>query len=592
MLIRRLPATAPRLRLSAERLLGWMLVLLAATLPFEAAFGASLAGLVFTNVELTLLAALAVWLVALIAAGRLPRAGGTAAIVVLLAGALLCTLALSALLAREWRGDALKFTARQIQGWLLLLCLVDQLSMHGRALSLRLGVALVGGATASAAIGLLEVAAPSIMLPLLGIFKDRPTTVGGLLRLSGTFSYANIAAMYYEATLPLALAGVAIAARPASRIAVAACAATLFLAALLTYSRAALVIGPLCVVLLLGAAALRHRAPGARRVQACGIGLLVMAAGLWALSPAFRLRVAEPDIDSWYRVEYQPSPPVELAPDERAQVPVTVRNLGLFTWSSAGIRPVVLSYHWYDAQTGKLVRWNGLRTALPAPVPPGAVVELQAVVEAPERPGSYLLAWDMVEENSAWFSTRGSPTVSVPVRVAGTPAAKAETAARQPDVVPPQLAISPPPARSALWIAALQLWRERPLLGIGPDVFRHVYGPQLGLTEWDDRVHTNSLYLELLVGAGMVGLGLLLGLLAAALLPALRSLRRSEQIGADWWATLGCCVALLAYIVHGSLDMFLEFSATYLLFWGLIGSLAAFCSPVWQRQIMVLPSSR
>jgi hypothetical protein len=36
---------------------------------------------------------------------------------------------------------------------------------------------------------------------------------------------------------------------------------------------------------------------------------------------------------------------------------------------------------------------------------------------------------------------------------------------------------------------------------------------------------------------------------------------------------LGCAVALLAFLVHGVLDMFLEYSATNLLLWALIGAL-------------------
>ena len=36
---------------------------------------------------------------------------------------------------------------------------------------------------------------------------------------------------------------------------------------------------------------------------------------------------------------------------------------------------------------------------------------------------------------------------------------------------------------------------------------------------------------------------------------------------------LGCAVALLTFLIHGVLDMFLEYSATNLLLWGLLGTL-------------------
>ena len=38
---------------------------------------------------------------------------------------------------------------------------------------------------------------------------------------------------------------------------------------------------------------------------------------------------------------------------------------------------------------------------------------------------------------------------------------------------------------------------------------------------------------------------------------------------------LGCAVALLTFLIHGVLDMFLEYSATNLLLWALIGALGS-----------------
>ena len=48
--------------------------------------------------------------------------------------------------------------------------------------------------------------------------------------------------------------------------------------------------------------------------------------------------------------------------------------------------------------------------------------------------------------------------------------------------------------------------REHPILGVGPDNFRLLYGRQFGLSNTDTNVHSNSLYLELLVGSGLIGL--------------------------------------------------------------------------------------
>ena len=59
--------------------------------------------------------------------------------------------------------------------------------------------------------------------------------------------------------------------------------------------------------------------------------------------------------------------------------------------------------------------------------------------------------------------------------------------------------------RSVLWETAFGIAREHPLLGIGPDNFRHTYGRRLGLAAWDERVHANNSYIEVLVGMGAIG---------------------------------------------------------------------------------------
>jgi O-antigen ligase len=132
-----------------------------------------------------------------------------------------------------------------------------------------------------------------------------------------------------------------------------------------------------------------------------------------------------------------------------------------------------------------------------------------------------------------------------------------------------------------------------------------MYGPELGLRIWDDRVHTNSLYLELLVGTGVVGLvafllliALALGRTARVLVPTTDDRRPTTDRGrsaissivhrllsagpaldfnhdSQWWMALGCAAALLTFLIHGVLDMFLEYTATNLLLWTLLGALGS-----------------
>ena len=102
---------------------------------------------------------------------------------------------------------------------------------------------------------------------------------------------------------------------------------------------------------------------------------------------------------------------------ETKTLPVTIANGGNVPWSSLGTNPVKLSYHWFDASGSKVVSWDGVRTALPSNVDPGASVTVQLSVVMPAFPGSYLLSVDMVREGVAWFSTLGSAPASVPFTV-------------------------------------------------------------------------------------------------------------------------------------------------------------------------------
>lgn len=578
-------ATATRAR-ALTACLHWALALLLALLPFELTAGISIARLTFTNVELAALVVLGLW-AALLAYGR--RAPHLPAGLAVGTGLLLLALLVSGALAGEWRGAALKFGARQLQGALLGLCLADQLVAYGWHLARRLGLALVAGAALSALAGLAEFGELPPLMAALGLFKEQPTMAGGMLRLSGTFAYANIAAMFYEAVLPIALVAASLARRRALAALLALATAVLYLAALLTFSRAALLAASLAVLTVAVVAALLARSGAlerrsARRALALSAGLGLLLAGLLLLSPAFRVRVAEPDVDRWYRAEYAAVPVGDLAPNQLVATEVTVRNQGLVTWRTDGLRPIRLAYHWLDARTRLVVRYNGHRTALPAPLDPGESATLDAAVQAPAQPGEYLLVWDMVSEGSGWFSERGNQVAEQPVRVAGTPAPDRPALAPEPPGLPQRLEVHPPPPpRGQLWRAAIRLWRDQPLLGIGPDVFRHVYGPALGLAAWDDRIHTNNLYLELLVGAGVAGLAAFLGLVVAVLWPALRALarlaraRRAETPPVGW-ALAGCGAALVTFLLHGLLDMFLEYSATYMLMWLVLGALAGLAS--------------
>jgi O-antigen ligase len=118
--------------------------------------------------------------------------------------------------------------------------------------------------------------------------------------------------------------------------------------------------------------------------------------------------------------------------------------------------------------------------------------------------------------------------------------------------------------RSVLWSTALQIARDRPWLGIGPDNFRHVYGRSLGLAAWDPRVHANNSYLEVLAGMGVAGAVLLLWLALSAAAAAIRVLLRSTA--ATTPIVAASTAACLAIAAHALVDSFLTFTPTYAVF--------------------------
>jgi hypothetical protein len=98
------------------------------------------------------------------------------------------------------------------------------------------------------------------------------------------------------------------------------------------------------------------------------------------------------------------------------QARVVLENAGSASWRSRGREGVQLAYHWLDP-LGNPIVWDGTRSALPDVVGPGQTVELESSVAAPRPPGSYRLAFDLLEEFRFWFQEIGSSPLELPVEV-------------------------------------------------------------------------------------------------------------------------------------------------------------------------------
>jgi len=95
---------------------------------------------------------------------------------------------------------------------------------------------------------------------------------------------------------------------------------------------------------------------------------------------------------------------------------VRLENAGTATWRSRGEAGVQVAYHWLDDRGNPIV-WDGARTAFPRSVAPGEQVEVELRLLAPQPPGRYRLAFDLVEEFRFWFAEVGSLPLTLDVDV-------------------------------------------------------------------------------------------------------------------------------------------------------------------------------
>ncbi|MEW6154011.1 MAG: class I SAM-dependent methyltransferase [Actinomycetota bacterium] len=122
------------------------------------------------------------------------------------------------------------------------------------------------------------------------------------------------------------------------------------------------------------------------------------------------------------------SPRRRFRPGARRRISLLVGNASAWAWPVAGTadgRLGVRVANQWRADGGRVVRRDDGRETLPRDLAPDQTVKVELAVEAPRVPGRYQLVLDLVQEDVAWFSDRGSPPLSVPVTVSGRPVAEA-----------------------------------------------------------------------------------------------------------------------------------------------------------------------
>ncbi|HET7294388.1 MAG TPA: O-antigen ligase family protein, partial [Vicinamibacteria bacterium] len=389
--------------------------------------------------------------------------------------------------------------------------------------------------------------------PFLDHFRDSWVVAGMTRRATAGSAHPNLAGALLAAGLVTAAALLAWRAerrRSSWRITAAGIlplAGLLSLGLLSTYSRGGLLAAGVGLLTLAGGLALRRPA-----LAASPLGALVAVGAAAALAastdPVLGLRLTAPT-HTWYDARYETlSAPAALGPGTAGHAAVRVTNTGQRTWSRAsGIR---IGYRLLD-RTGAPVA-VAFGPGLPHDLRSGESAVFEMRVEAPPDRRSHVLVWDMAQPGVDWFSRLGARPGVVSVSEGGPAAAGAGQ--------------TPPiwrPSRMEIWPLALAMWREHPVLGVGPDNFRKLAGRYAGRTaEWDPRTHANNTGLEVAATVGAVGFFALLGVFLGTFAACGRALRR-----ADPHATLAAaCLALAATtLAHGLVDHVLAFTGHYLL---------------------------
>ena len=399
----------------------------------------------------------------------------------------------SAAAAEGDRAVAFRFALRMCAGAALVFPVAAATRSPGRAA--RVLQALLAGAAVSAAMGVAEAVLPGAA-SLLAFFKTTTAHVGDVIRAGGPFQYPNPAALYWSAALPVLLVIDAWPDRgnvPSIRGRTVAGAVLLVTAIVASGSRGALLA---TAVVLASWAAI---APAKRRRAALGaLALLGAAASLAVLlRPSLVLRDSTFLGEApWFAGRFEPlGPAPEMGAGRDAAIRVQVENVGKLPWEVSGRMPMGVSAQWLDA--GGRIAHEEPTTPLPVGVARGATAAVEVRVTAPESPGRYTLRWQLVGGGTS-FETPSAGSRDLKVEVRGV----IETPSR---VWPPPRPTQRQVTRPELWRAGWSMWRERPILGVGPDGFRELYSAHLGPRTLDARVNANSLYVETLADLGLAG---------------------------------------------------------------------------------------
>ena len=118
-------------------------------------------------------------------------------------------------------------------------------------------------------------------------------------------------------------------------------------------------------------------------------------------------------------------PPAKLRAGQKETVRVKVKNASDVMWWARGARAntrpdnkfyVAAGDRWLKSDGSLLTNMDG-RYGIPKDLAPGEETELPLLITAPKEPGDYTLEVDLVQEQVAWFSEKGSPTAKTKITI-------------------------------------------------------------------------------------------------------------------------------------------------------------------------------
>jgi hypothetical protein len=119
------------------------------------------------------------------------------------------------------------------------------------------------------------------------------------------------------------------------------------------------------------------------------------------------------------------NPPAKLRVGQKETLTLKIKNASdVFWWARGGEVNTRNDNRYYIAAGDRWLRPDGSlltnmdgRYGIGKDLKPGDETEIPLAITAPKEPGDYTLEVDLVQEQVAWFSDRGSPTAKTKVSV-------------------------------------------------------------------------------------------------------------------------------------------------------------------------------